>query len=489
MIKKVKRFMALFLLLALVAGSILASCAGPDGDAKKDGGDRETSQSQTGEDEPGAQQLPPAFEMSDYKGQTFLIAWPELSLNDAYYFSEELNGDQLNDAVYARLKAVEEQLNLKITEECIGICNDVLPLLKKTVAAGLKAHDLVLTHTAVDLGAIASQNLVHDWNKVQSIDPSGTYWNRDINQTMNIRGKQPYISNAFNIAEFMAILFNKQMIKDYSLEDPYELVKANKWTIDKMTEMARQAVKDLDGDGKFDKSDQYGFAAPLDWHMKSFNIGFNQPLVEKDENGIMQYVFMTERMGVIVEKMHRLLYEGNTSFTWPYATYQGGIVVPMFDEGRVLFMLQWMAFAEHYREANVEYGILPHPKLDEAQQNYRAFNSAGYSAIPLIVEDTELVGKVVELLGYWGYYSVIPAYKNVLLTQKVSRDYESADMLDIIFSNLQIDLANSYGYMEQICDLMQAKSTDLASYYEKNIKKWQTALDKNNAAFADFGQQ
>ena len=430
----------------------------------------------------------PFFENSDYRGKNFVIVWPELSINDAYYFAEEETGEFLNDTVYKRMFDVEEQLNIKITEYCPGQCTEIHPFIMKTVNAGSDEYNLVISHTAVGIGAIVADNLILDWNDINYTDRSQPYWDKEINDNLSIYGKQPYVSSAFMVPDFIVILFNKGMVTDFSLESPFELVINGRWTLDRIAEMGKVVSADVNGDGVFDMNDRYGFGTSLDWYIKTFQISCGQKIVQKNAEGKMEYVFMTERMASIAEKFYDILYNNNVSITWPYGTYQWGVIVPIFNEGRMLFLTQWMGFAENYREADVEYGIIPAPKLNEAQDRYYTMNYSGYLCIPKTVTDTDLVGKTVELLSYWGSETVIPAYKEVLLAEKVSRDNDSSAMLDIIFSTLVNDLANNYGYMEILMDLMTAKSYDIASYYEKNISRFQAILDANDEGFVNFGK-
>ena len=44
------------------------------------------------------------------------------------------------------------------------------------------------------------------------------------------------------------ILFNKKLIDDYKMEDPYEMVRNKTWTMDNFVSMARKVSVDLDGD-------------------------------------------------------------------------------------------------------------------------------------------------------------------------------------------------------------------------------------------------
>jgi hypothetical protein len=48
------------------------------------------------------------------------------------------------------------------------------------------------------------------------------------------------------------LVFNKKLIQDHALENPYEIVHNNRWTLDKMIEMTRGVAQDLNGDGIMD---------------------------------------------------------------------------------------------------------------------------------------------------------------------------------------------------------------------------------------------
>ena len=67
-------------------------------------------------------------------------------------------------------------------------------------------------------------------------------------------------SNNLHYEEFAAskvYYFNKTRAADYKLEDPYQLVRDNKWTYEKFIEMASVLPADLNGDGVRDREDAY----------------------------------------------------------------------------------------------------------------------------------------------------------------------------------------------------------------------------------------
>ena len=95
------------------------------------------------------------------------------------------------------------------------------------------------------------------------------------------------------------------------------------------------------------------------------------------------------------------------------------------------------------------------------------------------------------MLAVEGRKYVQPAYYDILLTSKVARDEESVEMLDIIYDNCEYDLGLNYSggniwYM--MSQLMAKKSTDITSYFEKNLTVEQKNLDKLYEAFQSYGQ-
>ena len=54
------------------------------------------------------------------------------------------------------------------------------------------------------------------------------------------------------------IYFNKDIVTECGLENPYELVYNKEWTVDKFISMAEGATADLDGNGKITNNDRRG---------------------------------------------------------------------------------------------------------------------------------------------------------------------------------------------------------------------------------------
>ena len=132
----------------------------------------------------------------------------------------------------------------------------------------------------------------------------------------------------------------------------------------------------------------------------------------------------------------------------------------------------------------VEFGVVPPPKYDESQEKYITMMNAATSmfCVPITIEDTKYVGAVLEAWAAKAHNVTIPAYFEVALKTKYSRDDESAAMLDLILKSATVDLIyysndfdpfSSAGYR-----LFHDKSHNFTSFYDKNEKSMSKKLEK-----------
>ncbi len=137
------------------------------------------------------------------------------------------------------------------------------------------------------------------------------------------------------------------------------------------------------------------------------------------------------------------------------------------------------------RDYEVDFGVLPMPKYDEAQENYACLTWPSFVCVPTTILRTDLVSATLEQFAYESQ-AVQEAYTEVLIRGKSTRDIESLEMLDIIFDSQVCEIgANYLGFDQQFhkifyCfyELMSVKNNNLASHYEKAEKSVQKVLDK-----------
>ncbi|MCL2774769.1 MAG: extracellular solute-binding protein [Oscillospiraceae bacterium] len=398
-------------------------------------------------------------------------------------------GDIVNDAIYNRNQSVEDRLNVKITS--IGIPGDYgnmskfINAVRSSVNSGSDDYDLIAGY-AYYIPTLAPEGLLYNLNNVQYLNPKADWWSADCDNQMTIDGKLYYITGdmALTLIRSMdVIFFNKKVAQDLNVGDLYQVVLNGEFTIDKLNALVKDTYKDVNGDGKADKNDMYGYSTSTGNLMNGFCAAFDQPILQKDADGVPQLALNTQKMSDIVSKMYDFLYNNQNVYATPESSAANS--TDMFPENRTLFMAGVLYNSDNLRAMESDYGILPMPKWDANQAGYYTVSSDVYSlfCIPVTCTKIDAVGATMEAMCAESYRKVTPAYYEVTLKEKYSRDEETSQMLDIIRSGLKFDFGtvNTINLSEinsTFRSLMEKKSGDFTSYYEANEPKYQTALDK-----------
>lgn len=492
-IKKIKRISSLILCLALLFTTLVSlfSCGNNKQDSNNSGGNNDGTSSLNSND---AANTETAAEMSDsdarlavsddlpekdYGGEKFNILYIDWSSYQLYQFAEAEIGEVMNDAIYYRQKHVEDRFNIQIEPIKINY-GEITKNVSKSVKAGSHEYDLALTHCNNELSGLMTAGYVMDWNKIPTVNFSKPWWNKDAIDTLSILGKLYFATSDFIIPEPNAVFFNKEMVKNYGLEDPYTLVRDGKWTIDKMTELAKAVPKDIDGDGEWTDKDQYGLVTQFDWYFLSVAPSCGMKCVVKNDEGRFVINADVGKMQSILEKYNTLINDKTVTFTFAYGAMGDQYISALpLSTGRVLFHFDPLPQAVRYRDSQVDYGILPFPKYDENQEKYTNLSWNGFMAIPSTVPDLEKEGIIIEALAAESYKYCVPAFYDVLMNVKLTRDEDSVEMLNIIYAGCVYDLDITYEInIGGIRDLLQKKSTDYISDYEKKAPAAQKKLDK-----------
>ena len=130
--------------------------------------------------------------------------------------------------------------------------------------------------------------------------------------------------------------------------------------------------------------------------------------------------------------------------------------------------------AKSMRNMTDEFGILPWPKFSKDDEYKTVVNGhASLVIMPHTVEDYNKSGKIIEALCAIGHRDVIPAFYDVSLKTKFSRDYESEAMIDIVKDSIIYDLGYIAGgaFDSTGARLAAQSNPDFASFYASNETK------------------
>jgi len=358
------------------------------------------------------------------------------------------------------------------------------------VAAGDTSYDAAMIGT-YDVSNITLKGYLLDLNsQVPYINLENEWWDQKANIDLSLKGKMYFTTGDISMLDndcTYCILFNKKLIVDYNLGDPYEMVRKHTWTMDNFVRMARQVSSDLNGDSKFDHNDLYGMCVWQDGMLAAINAAGGR-IGRINENGEIELTLNTERNVDMLMKFMSLVCDRTVAYS---IYHSGDHIENMFANDQVLFYNRYLNIVKKYRNMETDFGILPFPLYEEAQKEYHTTVHAygnSFICVPLVVEDVEMTGIVLEDMSCESMYIITPAYYEISLQGKLLRDNESSEMLDIILSTRLYDVGASYQigtYNERIMDMFRNNTTDFASMYKKFEKIALKDVEKINEAFSE----
>ena len=241
--------------------------------------------------------------------------------------------------------------------------------------------------------------------------------------------------------------------------------------MDKYLEIAQSIASDLNGNQQWDQDDLYGMF--MGRHFKGYLQGFSTStgLSWTTANADGEHEFTLHKNERAINLLTRLIDLWQTEgFTYDIATTTSGKngYLTCFQDGHALFTHCVPYEILNLRSMTQDFGILPMPKQDEAQENYISPCAGGASwamSKTVSADDYENMGIILEALAYETYCDILPLYIENAVKTRAGRDADSAEMLDIIYNTLKFDFAGNlllnkmqYGWMTTIYN---AKSSNI----------------------------
>ena len=400
----------------------------------------------------------------------------------------ERDGEVFNDAICDRNAYLEDTYNCHISVETQPDFDGAY--FPRMVLSGDDAYDVCLLY---DMKSVSFAESVLSWTELPYVDLSEECWNPGATGTFLINGNQLFTagnSTMTYLSRVMCYLFNKNLYRELAFdENLYALVKDGKWTHDVFFRLSAEAVADLNGDGEYNVHDRCGYFGNKRGYYNSLIGGTDLHYVTQDEKGYCRFALADdERM---ISLFDRIIANDTAN---PHLTYNTGKkpheLIPdnLFENGQALFHVQGLPQTiAKLRAMEDEFGILPLPKEDEAQTQYHTLAYGGVlSALPksLPEERYENIGLLMEAMTRKTQELVVPVYKETLLKTKYSRDAESSDVVDIMFSTVVFDpgvVLWCGEITDVICaDIFMTGSKSVASYFSSKTKLFQSYLDNLN---------
>ncbi len=399
---------------------------------------------------------------------------------------EENQPDMVADAVYTRNRKIENDMGITVSV----IKEDyeqLYALMRQGVEAGDDAYDVCY----LPLCAWGSSTIIGGGYQINLYDIpelhlDAEWWNASFISSMTVGSggdEMIYaVSDYANLCGYSytgMLFFNKDMMRTLGMDMPYDAVRNGTWTYDLLfTEYAKQAAN-LNGAQSF-KTDS---TSPAIWGLGVQHAegplaminGSGSFLVEKNGDNMPEMNASLARLSDVYDKLlGHFSQDGNAIMVNESDVFSAKT---LFMNSQELFFYQTigMSLSPDFRGLELEYGMLPIPKYDAAQEQYHSHVSEYALAmnIPASVTDPARVGKIVDYMEYLSYTELFPIFYEALCYKGI-RDEDSIAMLEIINNSQTADIGYLYGFttdlMNSLCNNILGGKNTFASNVEKQTK-------------------
>lgn len=485
--RQILRLVACLLALLMVVGSLsLLACAN-ETDTPSDS-DIDTDTSGTDDETQEDERIPTNLPDSKFGGANFhIFQWTvnaEYTAGTRWMPWEEAdvekdNGDLINDSVFRRNAAVEEQYEVVISMEYGTVDNTGTPYITSIRNNHNTGDDLYQMVTARSLQSceLSLAGMMTDLAKSEYIDLSKPWWNADSVASLRLGDYNFWGSSELLIRDKGAtacIFYNARIAEDNGFNDFYTLADEGDWTIEELCEAAETCAHD-NGDGVVDDQDIWG-AVCGDDTVNYLYCGAGLKFAEIDAEGLPAYNFGDDHsITVLKDIFDDVMYADFYANTYSNAACKN----VKFQNDNVLFHFAMIKDVLNHRSMETDYGILPIPKYDDEQTNYSSLvwmHHDSVLGIPVINKNAAMAQTVVEALSAESYYTVYHDFYDTVILGRSARDQQSKEMLQIIFDTRAYDpgiLWDDTGFAGAVLRLSATGGSDIASLwggYEEAIK-------------------
>jgi len=424
----------------------------------------------------------------NYEGEKVRV----LARGDEWYYDEmsvtsEEVMNVIDQSVYDREAYVEERLGVDLTVEkrVIGTDYNALENLARTYfRAGTDAID-ILASPSLQAANLTTEGVMWDLRQVENIDFSQPWYSQDFVDLATLKGITFFVAGDATLS-YMRYAFctfvNLELAANYGIPSIYKTVDDGKWTLDYLSTTVANIYDDLNDNGKKDEGDLYGFATSPKTGTDVFYSSFDLKMVAKNEDGELENVIDVDKFQSALAAICDLFYVNPGSITVKFI--EGDLeyykMITAFASDRYLFTNMRLISVEskEFMDMESNYGIIPTPKWNEDQTEYKTYVHDLYTVLGIIgtvpEEKLSMMGAFLEAFSCYSYNATRDVYFETALKGRYVRDHESRRMLDIIVESRYIDGGWIYNqrldsFACTLRDLVEAKNSNWASTY--NSKK------------------
>ena len=397
----------------------------------------------------------------------------------------------IDAATYNHYANVEQELGIliNIAQSVPGDFGGMDMFIGKIATlTGSDKIDLVCQYSlAASYGVV--QGLYTNLNELPYINWEAPYWSSDLQEANTINGKMYYCTGELSrsvIYNMYVMGYNYTTAHNLGMENFYDLVDSGEWTIDKLNELTRGLWQDKNQSGVKDAGDEFGLVIINQTYYDALHYGCDLHVINKDVNGELQINPRAygEYGDSITEKITALALDHPDNFT---VTDEGGMDQLMNKEA--VFQVMTVDYViNHLYKSDTNYGILPMPKYDTAQENYYTCLNMRHSmySVPVVANDYGKSAAFLESAEHNGWAVLTPFLFEECIQSRASKRPEDARMFDILRDGIVYEPGRIMGTVTAYSFIRGAvfNREKVGSKYQRKYEIFKDALNDINVAYS-----
>jgi len=375
-------------------------------------------------------------------------------LNSQDYAGGEAEGDLVYEEIYKRNMKVEEELNVTFEFiDYLGADYQKVPAaVRQSVNAGSDDYDIITCAGRLSL-PLVSEGLYTSVNDLPYVELEKPWWATDMLEAISVNASDIRvltgdITHCF-LERLSCAFVNQRLLEEVgglTNTDLYEIVLNGGWTFDKMSEIGKNAYRDLNGDSQADEADQYMLGHYLTYAFTRSAYSSGLSFTDRDSVGYPVLAVNNERTVSLIETLTDLFIKNeNVIQLQTTSTYSSNNRADkiLFGAGQTMFMLErfYVAGWDELRNMKDDFCIVPYPKAAADVDTYRTVSDSNtlLFSVPVTAQKLTEISAVLESMAYYGKQMISPVYYETALKIKYTRDDMSSQMIDLITENARTD--------------------------------------------------
>ena len=410
---------------------------------------------------------------------------------ERFYDQQNASSVVVDNAAYQRNQTVNDLFNTKLVYTSLdgnaSGANAFSTEIATTTMSGEGCYDLIVGQNYYTL-PLVTESMYHNLMDSDTFNWSAEWYHSDINDGGTINGNLWGASGSFVVSQLayaMACFYSKTVYEQNGFKyDLYDLVRRGAWTYDVFLELCTA----FDNTDMSESESTYGVVRH-DHGVNGMFIGMGVEFVTKDSKGEWTFKeFYNSAFESVYEKI-RALYNDypsamlNSSKT---SISRGAIM------SKTLFVqtLVDAILTDEILMASSAFtiGVLPMPKLNEDQEEYRTRVMRDELFLIPITADLERSALVTEVLNYVTWDIVNEAYWETALELRSSDTSDDMEMLGIIAETVYKDTAQYFNedllrVTSQVGLQVMDNEASFATWWAKNKKALNRQLASLNTIY------